>query len=50
MLKKEISTALNAYQERYKLKAVLINDWYDLGHTSGLIKAKNILFGGMILT
>lgn len=44
MLKKEISTALNAYQERYKLKAVLINDWYDLGHTSGLIKAKNILF------
>lgn len=44
MLKKEISTALKAYQERYKLKAVLINDWYDLGHTSGLIKAKNLLF------
>ncbi len=44
MLKKEISTALKTYQERYRLKAVLINDWYDLGHTSGLIKSKNLLF------
>lgn len=44
MLKKEISTALKAYQERYKLKTRLIDDWYDLGHTSGLIKAKNMLF------
>ena len=44
MLKKEISTALKAYQERYKLKTRLIDDWYDLGHTSGLIKAKNLLF------
>lgn len=44
MLKKEISTALVMYQEKYKLKTKLINDWYDLGHTSGLIKAKNLLF------
>ena len=44
MLKKEISTALSMYQEKYPLKTKLINDWYDLGHTSGLIKAKNILF------
>lgn len=44
MLKKEISTALIMYQDKYKLKIKLVNDWYDLGHTSGLIKAKNILF------
>jgi len=44
MLKKEISTALIMYQEKYSLKTRLVNDWYDLGHTSGLIKAKNILF------
>ena len=44
MLKKEISTALIMYQQKYNLKARLIDDWYDLGHTSGLIKAKNILF------
>ncbi len=44
MLKKEISTALIMYQEKYKLKTKLVDDWYDLGHTSGLIKAKNILF------
>lgn len=44
LLKKEISTALIKYQEKYKLKTKLVDDWYDLGHTSGLIKAKNILF------
>ncbi len=44
MFKKEISTALQMYQEKHSLKTKLINDWYDLGHTSGLIKAKNILF------
>lgn len=44
MLKKEISTVLINYQEKYKLKTKLVNDWLDLGHTSGLIKAKNILF------
>jgi len=44
MLKKEISTALIMYQEKYKLKTKLIDDWNDLGHTSGLIKAKNLLF------
>ncbi len=44
ILKKEISTALVMYQQKYNLKAKLIDDWYDLGHTSGLIKAKNILF------
>lgn len=44
MLKKEISTALIAYQKKYPLKTKLVNDWYDLGHTSSLIKAKNILF------
>lgn len=44
MLKKEISTALIMYQEKYALKTKLVDDWYDLGHTSGLIKAKNILF------
>ena len=44
MLKKEISTALIMYQEKHKLKTKLIDDWYDLGHTSGLIKAKNMLF------
>lgn len=44
MLKKEISTALIRYQEKYPLKTKLVDDWYDLGHTSGLIKAKNMLF------
>lgn len=44
MLKKEISTVLIMYQEKYKLKTKLVNDWYDLGHASELIKAKNILF------
>ena len=44
MFKKEISTALQMYQEKHSLKTKLIDDWYDLGHTSGLIKAKNILF------
>ncbi len=44
MLKKEISTALIMYKEKYKLKSKQIYDWYDLGHTSGLIKAKNLLF------
>ena len=44
LLKKEISTALSMYMEKYKLRTRLIDDWYDLGHTSGLIKAKNILF------
>lgn len=44
MLEKEISTALIKYQKKYKLKTQLVEDWYDLGHTSGLIKAKNILF------
>ena len=44
LLKKEISTALYMYMEKYKLKTKIIDDWYDLGHTSGIIKAKNILF------
>lgn len=44
MLKKEISTALIMYQQKYKLKTQIIEDWFDLGHTSGLIKLKNILF------
>lgn len=44
MLKKEISTALINYQKKYRLKTQLVEDWYDLGHTSGLIKAKNMLF------
>ena len=44
MLKREISTALIMYQQKYKLKTKIIEDWFDLGHTSGLIKLKNILF------
>lgn len=44
MLKKEISTALIMYQEKYKLRTRQIEDWFDLGHTSGLIKFKNKLF------
>lgn len=44
LLKKEISTALIMYQKRYKLNKKLIQDWYDLGHTSGIIKTKNLLF------
>lgn len=44
LLKKEISTALIAYQKEHKLTTKLIKDWYDLGHTSGIIKTKNILF------
>lgn len=44
MLRKEISTALIMYQEKYKLHRKLIDDWYDLGHTSGIIKTKNLLF------
>lgn len=44
MLKKEISSALIMYQKKYQFKTKLVDDWYDLGHTSGLIKTKNILF------
>lgn len=44
MLKKEISTALIMYQEKYPIQTQRIEDWYDLGHTSGLIKLKNVLF------
>ncbi len=44
VLKKEISSALIMYQKKYQLKTKLVDDWYDLGHTSGLIKTKNILF------
>lgn len=44
LLKKEISTAIIEYQKKYKLKLKLVNDWIDLGHTSGLIKVKNKLF------
>ncbi len=44
MLKKEISNALIMYQKKHILKTRLIDDWYDLGHTSGLIKLKNSLF------
>lgn len=44
MLKKEISSALVMYQRKHRLKTKIIKDWYDLGHTSGLIKLKNILF------
>lgn len=44
MLKKEISTALIMYQQKHKLKTKIIEDWFDLGHTSGLIKLKNNLF------
>lgn len=44
LLKKEISTALITYQEKYPLETKLVDDWFDLGHTSGLIKAKNNLF------
>lgn len=43
-LKTEISDTLIKYKKKYRLKTRLIEDWYDLGHTSGLIKAKNILF------
>ena len=44
MLKKEISTALEMYQQKYTLTTKKIEDWYDLRHTSGLIKLKNTLF------
>jgi len=44
LLKKEISTAFIMYQRKYPLKTKVVNDWFDLGHTSGLIKAKNNLF------
>ena len=44
MLKKEISSALIMYQQKYKLNIKLTDDWFDLGHTSGLIKLKNIFF------
>ncbi len=41
---KEISNVLEIYKQKYPLKAKLIEDWYDVGHTSGLIQAKNNLF------
>lgn len=44
ILKQEISEALIAYKKRYTIKTKLIDDWYDLGHTSGIIKAKNYLY------
>ena len=42
--KKEISDAMNLYKEKISLKAQITENWYDLGHTSGLIEAKNVLF------
>lgn len=44
MLRREISTALDMYQKKHHLTTRQIEDWYDLGHTSGLIKLKNTLF------
>ena len=44
LLKKEISDALIMYQEKHSLLTKPVADWIDLGHTSGLIKAKNNLF------
>lgn len=44
LLKKEISAALIMYQEKHSLLTKQAKDWIDLGHTSGLIKAKNNLF------
>ena len=44
LLKKEISDALIMYQEKHSLLTKHAKDWIDLGHTSGLIKAKNNLF------
>lgn len=44
LLKKEISAALIMYQEKHSLLTKHAKDWIDLGHTSGLIKAKNNLF------
>ena len=41
----EISNVLEIYKQKYPIKAKLIEDWYDVGHTSGLIQAKNTLFG-----
>lgn len=40
-LQKEISTVLIAYNKKIPIKTELINDWFDLGHTNGLINAKN---------
>lgn len=40
----ELSDALNLYKKKINLKTKLISDWYDLGHTNGLIEAKNLLF------
>lgn len=42
--KKELSDLLVFYKKKYVLDHKIITDWLDLGHTSGLIRAKNFLF------
>lgn len=42
--KKELSAAFILYKEQHPIKTELASGWFDLGHTSGLIKAKNNLF------
>lgn len=42
--KKEISDALEIYRKQHPLSAYTVDNWIDLGHTSGLIKLKHELF------
>lgn len=40
----EISFALDTYRKKRPLKAELAEKWFDLGHTRGIVEARNNLF------
>jgi UTP-glucose-1-phosphate uridylyltransferase len=42
--KKEISDLLLQYMKKYPLSVQEVMEWFDLGHTSGLVRFKNKLF------
>lgn len=41
---KEIGAALKLYIKKRPIKAIKTNYWFDLGHPTGLVKARNSLF------
>ena len=41
---KQISSALEIYKNNYQIKTQIADEWLDLGHSSGIIMARNKLF------
>lgn len=44
MRTREISNVLVRYQKRHALSCRTVDDWYDLGHTAGIVKAKSMFY------